>query len=519
MAQHDEYLTMTPVPKQRKPIMDQLEALKTRLADVHNLEMAGALLDWDQQTYMPPGGASARAEQRATISKIAHGLFTSDETAQLLQQAESEADFDPDSDQSALLRVARRDFDKATRLPESLVVETARVTSLAHEAWTKARAANDYASFAPWLEQILDINRRTAEALGYEEHLYDALLDQYEEGMTCRDLDPIFAQLKAAVVPLARAISSRSDTVDDAVLHLAYDEEKQRLFAEGVLRDCGYDFHRGRQDRSVHPFCTHFSRDDVRITTRYNGRDLQSALFGSLHEMGHALYEQGVEQSFDGTPLSGGTSLGVHESQSRLWENLVGRSPEFWNHYFPRLQEAFPEQLNDVSGDEFNRAMNRVAPSLIRVEADEVTYNLHIILRYEMEVEMLEGRLAVEDAPQAWNARMQEYLGVTPTDDAHGILQDIHWSLGSMGYFPTYSLGNIVSVQLWECAVNDVPSIPDDLSRGHFDSLLGWLREHVHRHGRKYPPKELIRRATGSDLDVAPYAKYLQTKFGAIYGV
>ena len=495
------------------------EALKTRLADVHNLEMAGALLDWDQQTYMPAGGAAARAEQRATISKIAHGLFTDDETARLLQQAESDPDFAPESDDEALLRVARRDFDKATKLPPSLVTETARVTSLAHEAWMKARENSDYAMFAPWLERILDINRRTADALGYEEKLYDALLDQYEEGMTCRDLDPIFAQLKAVVVPLARAIGGNSDAVDDAVLHRGYDEEGQRLFAENVLSDCGYDFNRGRQDRSVHPFCTHFSRDDVRITTRYNGRDLQSALFGSLHEMGHALYEQGVDEAFDGTPLGGGTSLGVHESQSRLWENLVGRSPQFWNHYFPRLQQTFPHQLNDVSPHDFNRAMNRVAPSLIRVEADEVTYNLHIILRYEMEVEMLESRLSVQDAPEAWNARMQDYLGLTPPDDAHGILQDIHWSLGSMGYFPTYSLGNILSVQLWECALNDAPSIPDDISQGRFDSLLSWLRENVHRHGRKYPPKELIRRATGSDLDVAPYAKYLQTKFSAIYGV
>ncbi len=499
---------------------DSLAALKTRLADVHNLHMAEAVLGWDQQTYMPPGGIAARAEQSATLSKIAHSLFVGDETARLLQEAETQNDGLPaDSDDARLLRVARRDFDKATKLPEELVIETARVTALAQEEWAKARAANDYAAFAPRLERIIDLNRRKAEALGYEDRLYDALLDQYEEGMTCRDLDPIFAELKAATMPLARAIFARVDSVDDSVLRQPYDEGLQKQFAEDVLRDCGYDFARGRQDRSVHPFCTHFSRGDVRITTRYQSNDLQPALFGSLHEMGHALYEQGVDEKLDGTILAGGTSLGVHESQSRLWENLVGRSRGFWQHYFPQLQQTFPAQLSHVAAEDFYRAMNRVEPSFIRVEADEITYNLHIILRYELENELLEDRLSVADAPAAWNAKMQEYFGLTPPDDAHGVLQDVHWSMGAMGYFPTYSLGNILSVQLWERALQAHPAIPQEIEAGRFDSLRGWLHDNIHRHGSKYPPRELIGRAAGGPLDIKPYARYLQQKFGEIYGL
>ena len=499
---------------------EALASLKSRLADVHNLNMAGGVLDWDQQTYMPPGGVAARAEQKATLSKLSHELFTSPETGALLQRAEGEgAGADPASDAAAFLRMARRDYDKATRLPTELVTEIARVTSLAQDEWAKARGDDDYAAFAPWLEKILDLERRTAEALGYEDRLYDALLDQYEPGMTSAQLDTVFADLKREIVPLARAIFERVDTVDASVLHREYDEDLQRQFAESVLQECGYDFTRGRQDRSVHPFCTHFSQGDVRITTRYDRHFLSPALFGSMHEMGHALYEQGADPSLEGTLLSSGTSLGVHESQSRLWENLVGRSRAFWRRYFPRLRQTFPHALADVDEEAFYRAMNRVAPTLIRVEADEVTYNLHIILRYELENELLEGRLSVANAPEAWNAKMREYFGITPPTNREGILQDVHWSIGIMGYFPTYSLGNILSVQLWEKALADVPSIPSDVERGEFKPLLGWLRENVHRHGRKYLPAELIQRATGSPLTSALYVRYLKSKFGEIYGV
>jgi carboxypeptidase Taq len=499
---------------------EALPALKERLSDIHNLNMASALLDWDQQTYMPPGGVAARAEQRATLSKLSHNLFTSGETRSLLEAAEAQSGaLDADSDEAAMLRVARRDFDKATRIPTDLVVEFARVTALAQEEWAKARAANDYPAFAPWLERIVVLTRRTAEALGYEDRLYDALLDQYEPGMTSAQIDATFAELKRETVPLARAIFDRVEAVDASVLTRDYDEGKQKVFAEKVLADCGFDFKRGRQDRSVHPFCTHFSRGDVRLTTRYDRNFLSMALFGSLHEMGHGLYEQGVGESLEGTILASGTSLGVHESQSRLWENLVGRSRAFWQRYYGDLQGTFPEALGDTPPEAFYRAMNRVCPSLIRVEADEVTYNLHIILRYELEQELLEGRLSVADAPEAWNAKMQELLGITPPTNAEGILQDVHWSIGIMGYFPTYSLGNLLSVQLWEKAVQDVPSIPEDIPAGRFAPLLGWLRENVHQHGRKYLPGELVQRVTGSPLTPEPYVRYLRRKFGEIYGV
>jgi len=498
---------------------DALQALKARLADVHHLSMAGAVLDWDQQTYMPAGGVSARADQKATLSKLSHQLFTDDKTGTLLAQAEADLKGLPeDHNDAALLRMARRDYDKATRLPEALVEEISRVTSHAQEEWAKARAANDYGAFAPWLERIVDLERRTAEALGYEERLYDALLDQYEPGMTSRRLDEIFGELKRQTVPLVQAIAENADAVDASVLQRDYDEEKQRHFAESVLRDCGFDFSRGRQDRSVHPFCTHFSQNDVRLTTRYDRNFVSMALFGSLHEMGHGLYEQGVSPELEGTLLSNGASLALHESQSRLWENLVGRSRRFWNHYYPRFQETFGATVSDVPVEAFYRAMNKSGPSLIRVEADEVTYNLHIILRYEMENELLEGRLSVADAPDAWNAKMQELLGLTPPDNREGILQDVHWSIGIMGYFPTYSLGNVLSVQLFNKAVEDVPSILEEIEQGQFSSLLHWLRANVHRHGRKYLPEELIRRATGSPLTVQPYADYLRSKFGELYG-
>lgn len=493
--------------------MSQISDLKARLADVHNLEVAGAVLGWDQETYMPPGGVEARAAARATLAKLSHELLTSDESARLLENAEAAGGGE---DESALLRVARRDFDRATKTPAHLVEQLSRATSLAHSAWTQARAANDFPYFAPHLETLLDLTRQIALAREPHAPIYDTLLDDYEEGLTCAALEPIWAELKAHTVPLVARIAA-AEPIDDAVLHLDYPAEAQRAFAENVLTDCGFDWNRGRQDTSVHPFCTNFGWGDVRITTRYTTNDLQSALFGSLHEMGHALYEQGSPEQWEQTPLAGGVSLGVHESQSRLWENLVGRSQAFWSRYYPALQSTFPAQLGGVAEAEFYRAINRSAPSLIRVEADELTYNLHIILRYEIERELLEGQLAVSDAPAAWNAKMQSYLGLTPPTDSDGILQDVHWSHGGFGYFPTYSLGNILSVQLWQCAQNDIGDINAQITTGAFEPLLGWLREHIHQHGRKYPPQELVQRATGQPLTVGPYVRYLESKFGALY--
>jgi carboxypeptidase Taq len=497
---------------------EALASLKARLAEAHHLQMAGAVLDWDQQTQMPPGGVAARAEQKATLSRLAHAVLAAPETGALLAACESAGDLDPESDDGALVRMARRDFDRATRLPGELVAEIARVTGLAQEEWAKARAADDYGAFAPWLERILELERRAAEALGYKDRLYDALLDQYEPGMTSAEVDRVFTALKEGIVPLARAIFERVDRVDSSLLYGAYPEDLQQRFARQVLAECGYDFSRGRLERSVHPFCTHFSQGDVRITTRYDTGFVSQALFGCLHEMGHALYEQGTAPPLEGTLLANGASLGLHESQSRLWENLVGRSRPFWTRYLPLLRETFPGPLAGADVEGFYRAINRVAPTLIRVEADEVTYNLHIMLRYELENELLEGRLSVTDAPEAWNARMEEYLGLTPDSNRNGILQDVHWSIGIMGYFPTYTLGNILSVQVYQAAMEDA-AVAGDTAEGRYGSLLEWLRERIYRHGRKLLPSELIPRATGSPLSVEPYLGYLKTKFGELYGL
>ncbi len=499
--------------------MSKLQELKTHLADVIHLQHAAGVLGWDQQTYMPPGGAEARAEQLATLSRLAHEMFVAETTGALLQQAAAEVDgAGYDSDEAALVRVVQHDYDLATRVPTKLVEEIARTTTLAHEVWAKARQANDFASFAPMLDKIYDLMRQQADALGYEDRMYDALLDQYEPGMKTAQVEALFAELREELVPFVAAIFERLDAVDDTPVKLNYDVDKQAEFGLKVIEQLGYDMTRGRQDKAVHPFTTEFSINDVRITTRYQEDWMPAALFGSIHEAGHAMYEQGSDPRLEGTMLAGGTSLGVHESQSRMWENLVGRSRGFWQYFYPDLQKLFPEQLGAVNLDAFYKAINAVSRSLIRVEADEVTYNLHIMLRFEMENDLLEGKLAVNDAPDYWNAKMDSYLGITPPDNGkHGVLQDVHWSSGLVGYFPTYSLGNFLSVQYWDKALADVPSIPDDIASGNFATLLDWLRANIHVHGRKYWPTELTERVTGEPIQVRSFMRYLKDKYTPIY--
>jgi carboxypeptidase Taq len=495
-----------------------LGRLKNRLGQIVDLESTAAVLSWDQQTYMPPGGAAARAEQLATLARMSHELFTAGGTHSLIEQAAGEiGGVDADTDDAALVRVAYRDFDRAVKLPAELVAELARTRTLAQEAWTKARAESSYAAFAPWLEKLIELTRCAAECWGYQDQLYDALLEAYEPGTTTAQVAAMYQELKPGLVSLVQAIVERGTPIDDSVLHRDYPVERQREFSESLVRALGYDFQRGRQDLTTHPFCTTFSVGDVRITTRFDPHYLSQGLLASVHEAGHAMYEQGCPEHLDRTPLRGGASMGVHESQSRLWENLVGRSRPFWQHFFPRLRDTFPEALADADADAFVRALCKVTPSFIRVEADEVTYNLHVLLRFELEIELLEGRLSVADAPEAWNAKMQEYLGLTPPDDAHGILQDIHWAIGIMGYFPTYSIGNLLAAQLWETATSENPEIPEQISRGEFAPLLGWLRENIHRHGRKYLPNDLIERAAGEPLQSAPFLRYLTQKYTEVY--
>ncbi len=501
--------------------MEKVQQLKARLADVVHLSHTAALLGWDQQTYMPPGGAEARAEQLATVSRIAHELFVADEVGKLIQEAEAEVKNAPyDSDDAALVRVTRHDYDLETKIPTALVEEIARTTTMAHEVWAKARAENDFPAFAPMLEKIFDLMRQKADALGYEDRPYDALLDQFETGTKTRDVERLFNELREELVPFVAAIFERMDKVDSSVLFKDYDVQKQKTFGEYVMEKIGYDLTRGRQDPSVHPFTTNFSINDVRITTRYDLNYLPTALFGTIHETGHAFYEQGSDQVLEGTPLAGGTSLGVHESQSRLWENIVGRGRGFWKYFYGDLQQAFPENLGKVSVEDFYKAINFVSRSLVRVEADEVTYNLHIMLRFELENDLLEGKLAVKDAPEAWNEKMRAYLGIVPPDDGKkNILQDVHWSSGLVGYFPTYSLGNFLSVQYWDKALQDVPSIPADIEKGDFSTLLGWLRTNIHCYGRKFTPAELTQRVTGEPIQVKSYLRYLKNKYSEIYGL
>lgn len=497
----------------------KLKQLKNLLGEVSDLQSAAALLSWDQQTYMPPGGAEGRGHQLSTLETLAHLKFTSAEIGRLLDELTPYAEtLDPDSDEACLIRVTRREYEKRTRVPSDLVAEFARATTLAHQAWTEARAENNFLKFQPHLEKIVELRRRYAECFAPYDHIYDPLLDDFEPGMKTAEVQAIFNALRPKQVALVRAIAERPQ-VDSSFLHLQYDEQKQWDFGVEVITAFGYDWKRGRQDKSPHPFTQSFGIDDVRITTRVYPDFLNTALFGTMHEAGHALYEMGVDRALARTPLASGASLGVHESQSRMWENLVGRSLPFWERFYPRLQEYFPEQLGKVDLETFYKGINRVSPSLIRVEADEATYNLHIMLRLEIEIGMFEGAIQVKDLPEIWNSRMQEYLGVAPPNDALGVLQDIHWSSGLMGYFATYALGNLISLQLWERIQQEIPDLSDQIRRGEFSTLLGWLRKNIHRHGAKFEPQDLVQRVTGSRIDAAPYIRYLNTKFAQIYGL
>ena len=508
---------MTEKTTDTKSTNDPLAALTERLATVGDIGAAAAVLHWDQQTYMPPGGVTGRAEQLSTLSRLAHEMLASEETGALLEAAEAEG-YEPDSEGAATVRLVRRDYDRATRMPSRLVAELARATALAEPAWAGARAESDWLAFAPHLQRILGLQREAAEHLGYEEHPYDALLDLYEPGARKARMERTFAELREGVVPMIDAFGSSLSEDREPPLHGDFDEARQEAFGQEVITKFGYDFERGRQDRAVHPFCINFGGPgDVRITTRFDPKWLSPALFATMHEAGHAMYEQGVDPAYTRTPLAGGVSMGVHESQSRLWENLIGRSRPFWSHYYPELQRTFPDALDGVDVESFYRAINAVRPSEIRVEADEVTYNLHILLRFELEVAMFEDRLSVDEVPEAWNARMEEYLGVTPRDDAHGALQDVHWAAGIFGYFATYTVGNVLAVQLYETAIEREPGIPEETARGEFRTLLGWLRENVHRHGSRYDPEELIQRSTGRPLETGPYLRYLRHKFGELY--
>lgn len=486
-----------------------LEALKSRLADVNALQAATAMMDWDQQTYMPRGGADARAEHLGILGRMAHEQFTSDETMKLLQSATPE-----NEDDKAMLRVVKRDLDLSTKIPTALVEKKARLAAHAHEEWVKARAENNFAGFAATLETMFDIARQEAEYLGYKDNIYDALLDQYEEGATAADARAMFDAVRGPQVALVKEIQAQPET-DDSWLYGTWDQGKQKQFTEMMVQAIGFDFGRGRQDTAPHPFCTGWSVGDIRLTTRFKDY-LPSSIMGSMHEAGHGMYEQGSPMAWDRTALAGGVSLGLHESQSRTWENIVGRSRAFWNFFYPKLQETFPELKNrDV--DTFYRAINKVKPSLIRVEADELTYNLHVMVRFEIECDVLSGKLSVKDMPAAWNAKYEEYLGITPPTDSEGCLQDVHWSQGSIGYFPTYSMGNLLSYQIWRALEKDVKDPMALIEKGEFAPILGWLQKKVYSQGRKFTPKDLVMQVTGKPMDPNDYISGLSAKYREVY--
>ena len=496
--------------------LDQLKTLLTEIGDLHHITN---LLEWDQQTYMPSGGAAGRGDQLATLARLEHERWTSPRIGKLLDQLASQAaSLDPDSDDACLLRVTRQKFEKRNRVSAAYYSDFAQASALGQEAWVAARKANDFNAFRPHLEHLVELRRTYAAFFAPYEHVYDPLLDDFEPGMHTAEVRAIFAMLRPAQVALVKTISEQPQ-VDASFLALEYPEQAQWDFGIDVLNHFGYDFQHGRVDRAAHPFSTSFGLGDVRITTRFHLRLVTSSMFGTMHECGHAFYDLGLAPILARSPLADGASMAIHESQSRMWENLVGRSIPFWNYFYPRLQARFPDQLGNVALQDFYRAINRVQPSLIRVEADEATYNLHIMLRLELEIALMEGSLEVKDLPAAWNQRMQDYLGLTPPSDAVGVMQDIHWSIGAIGYFSTYALGNLVSAQLWEKIQLELPGLNAEIENGQFGSLLAWLRRNIHRHGAKFTPQDLVQRVTGSRITPEPYLRYLKSKYGAIYGL
>jgi len=493
--------------------------LKGLLAEAFDLDRATAVLGWDQQTYMPPKGAVDRGEQLATLSSLSHKISTSPEIGELLEDLVPWAQtLDQDSIEACLIRRIKRDYDKQIRVPSEFVAEFARVTTIGQEAWVKARTDSNFASFQPHLEKIIAMRRDYSDFFKPFDHIYDPQLDDFEPGLKTTEVQAIFDALRPQQIELLQAIAARPQVRDD-FLHLNYPDKQQWDFGVEVVTRFGYDWEAGRQDRTAHPFSTTFSINDVRITTRVLEDLVTSSMFSTMHESGHAMYEQGVDPSLARTIIQDGASMAVHESQSRMWENLVGRSRPFWKFFYHRLQEYFPTQLGNVDMETFYKAVNKVTPSLIRVESDEATYNMHIMLRMELEIAMMEGSLQVKDLPGAWNERMRKYLGITPPNDRQGVLQDVHWSGGMIGYFPTYALGNLVSAQLWEVINKDLPDLEAQIERGEFSALLGWLRMNVHRHGAKYEPQVLVERITGSKIDPQPYVKYLRRKYSDIYGL
>ncbi len=502
-----------------------LENLTAHLSEIQRINSAASVLSWDQETYMPAGGGVARAEQIATLQGLAHQKLVSADMERLLGQSLDLTNGVPldhdgelwDESAQALLREVWRDYSRAKKLPSDFVVTLSRECSLAQQVWAEAKEENAFARFLPNLRTVLSLKREEAEYLGYVDSPYNALLDLYEPGATIAGLRPLLAELKARLVPLLKRIQNSAIRIDDSILYHAYDTTRQLEFGRLVLIRMGYDFERGRLDLSAHPFTASFHPTDVRLTTRVHEHDLPSCLFSCIHEGGHGLYDQGLDPHHYGTPLGDSVSLGIHESQSRLWENCVGRSRAFWRFFYPVLQQTFHHQLRQVELEDFYAGINRVKPSFIRVEADELTYNLHVMLRVEVEQDLIEGRTRPDDLPEIWNTKMNEYLGIVPTTDTEGVLQDVHWSLGAFGYFPTYTLGNLYAVQFYDQARMEIPHLEDEIAAGQLSVLRRWLEQKIHRWGRMFTPERLSQRVTGRSVSPEPFLRYVERKYGELY--
>jgi carboxypeptidase Taq len=495
---------------------DRFGELLRRLGAIDDLVKAGTLLGWDEETKMPPAGAVARAEQRATLEELTHTQRVDPALGALIEELRPFEEAHPfDSFEAAVIRVARRDYEKAARVPPELRAQLERAGSLGYRAWLQARAANDYSIVLPHFERNLELKRAYVACFEPEEDPYDVVLDDYEPGMKTVEVTTIFDRLKERLVPMIRAVGE-TEPVDDSCLRGSFPQEAQHRVALEMLSAWGMDVEAWRLDYTVHPFEVSLAIDDIRLTTRFD-EDSIHGILSCLHEFGHGLYERQIDPRFARTPLADGVSSAFHESQSRLWENLVGRRLSTWRFFYPMLQRELPS-FTDVPIETFHRALNKVEPTYRRVDADEVTYCLHVILRFELERELLDGRLAPRDLPEAFDEKMREYLGLQPPDLVDGVLQDVHWSDMSLGYFPTYALGNVVSVQLWERIESDLGDLDEEFERGEFGQLSEWLREHVHRYGRMFEPQDLLRRDVGSGMDPEPYLGYLERELNDLFG-
>lgn len=495
--------------------MTLYEEYKNQMQRIADVNYSSALLSWDQETYMPEGGAGLRARQQSTLAGISHDMFTADSLGNLLEQLEKDNSLD--ERQKANVSQTGKDYRRAKKYTRAFVEEMSQSISEAFNAWQEAKSKSDFSIFAPKLKKLIELKRKECEMLGYKEHAYDALLDLHEPGLTTKDVETLFDEVRESLVPFVKNIAAKP-LHSAELLHKNYDKTKQFDFSVEILKAMHFDFNYGRQDLSVHPFTINFGSQDVRVTTRVDEKNLSDCVTGTIHEGGHALYEQGLPASEYGLPSGEAVSLGIHESQSRLWENNVGRSIAFWKGRFPELQKYFPEQLKNASAQDIFSAINVVQPSFVRINADELTYHFHIMIRFEVEKALFENKLQAEDIPAFWNQRYKDYLGIDVPSAAEGCLQDVHWSHGSFGYFPTYSLGSFYAAQFFDKAKKAIPTLEKEIEAGNYSSLLKWLRENIHQYGKRYEAKELCERVTGEKLSFRYFMEYAKEKYGLLYG-